>query len=742
MSLGLGSLCALAALACLYFGLRRERSVAWLAAAGASLGLASTAQPVFAAGALALLLPLRWGWWRGRAGGRGLAAVALAFMAVTAIGWVRWPPGFSGWELQSGRFWRNFGAAYLAWPHWSPYFPFIEPARLVGGSPSAPALPGGLLVLLPLGWLAAAVPLLARRSAPAAPGLRRFANATAVFHVGLAVACLGWQSPSSLHGVVLGPTLLILAGLGWVGAWSAIRSGTARRLFGAVGGALAAWSGLAGLLLLSQPHGPLRAAFPGAYRFIAHACDQPASLAERIAGARFGPLDILLEFPPGGNRSLQPLVATGWGPFSDRLSVRCLDGGRIEFGSEHGTAPWGWSPPLPVGRAGVHRVHVEMGSLFPPREAPFFDRFAAAEGDLMASRLRVVVDGQVAFDRSRRFYDASPGTLLVGRERSEPGGVGFAGRIFGWARGAWNAPIAQLAVLGPIRLTVRLPLQPPGGGLPLISVGARGRGGVLFVRFTAPRRIRLGYDQWGVGLVQSADMEIDPIPVHSFGVRLPALQPPNGPPEEEAVRSSLLVEFDGRPVWTARLAASPSGRVLFGRNGIGATSCRMEFPGGVIRGEPFDPAGLEAPKAPDEVEFELQWPRGRVGRREPLVVAGRAGSADLISVEYLAGDRIRFSFDHWGKFIEESPPLAADYDHLHRLEIVLPGLAPPSGRAEFPGRLEVALDGRSVWQSDALFYRTDAGSLALGEDRIGGSSDPEFTGGVAQVALGARPPGD
>jgi putative flippase GtrA len=141
---------------------------------------------------------------------------------------------------------------------------------------------------------------------------------------------------------------------------------------------------------------------------------------------------------------------------------------------------------------------------------------------------------------------------------------------------------------------------------------------------------------------------------------------------------------------------------------------------------------------PGPLRLSFRLPQDRVGLTDPLLVSGAPGKADFVYVQYLAADRIRLGFDHWGTDGVLSPPLTVDPDAVQTLVVstgpLLPGpgvLAPEEEQvvASLRRRLVVMLNGEPVFSRPADFHPARPGSLQVAANLVGGSScGPEFAG--------------
>ena len=287
---------------------------------------------------------------------------------------------------------------------------------------------------------------------------------------------------------------------------------------------------------------------------------------------------------------------------------------------------------------------------------------------------------------------------------------------------------------GAIELDFRMPAAAVHAQ-PLVTTGRPGLGDALFLRWTRPGFVRLGYDHWGSGLVESAELPLTADAEHLMTVEMPSLLPPGSTPEERRCRRDVLVRIDGSLAWAHRVLFHPAlpTEAYVGSNGIESSACEHDFSGGIVwfdrhPGPPVDPAGA------GPVSLRLVLPEGREGFREPLLVLGRTGRADVLLVKYLDGRHVGFAIDHWGSSYRESPPVEVDYGRLHELQVSMPNLQAPGPPAAAAGEAVVRLDGSVVWRDSQEFYGADS-PPDIAVNRIGASTcEAEFTGVLAGIS--------
>ncbi|MDO8539149.1 MAG: hypothetical protein Q7S40_01805 [Opitutaceae bacterium] len=325
------------------------------------------------------------------------------------------------------------------------------------------------------------------------------------------------------------------------------------------------------------------------------------------------------------------------------------------------------------------------------------------------------------------------------------------------ARLAWLAGIRH----GSWEINVVFPRGRIGQTETMLSLGEPPEVDRVFVRYLDETRVQLGFARTAMPELISAPVAIDFGLPHRIIVALGAMLPPPAHPSfdemtaDEARLASRLVriQLDGQRVVQAfrRFAPAESPRVRVGSRSLGDVT-HPRFSGQVIsaRRESLDPATVKtiAAQVPigsraDMFKLTLRFPKDRVGQREPLVVSGATGEGDIVGVEYLAGDRVRFFLDHWGSPLLGSEPVAIDLSAPHVLAIRLPwlGVASAAG-GERGGELRIEVDGVLAWRQRTVGHRADPEEIAFGENPIGGSHcGPNFTGTMLKPELVSSPGG-
>lgn len=592
----------------------------WLALASLCAGLAVGCRPTYLLAAAAFVLGSLWSFARpGRTPSRRRSAemVVAIVLPIATVGlllaWYNYarfgsPTEFGVSYILSGVYEskiEHFRPRYVLWNlyaylfapvEWGRYFPFVREQAIELARPLqhfGMDHPFGLLLNLPFFWLGtiAVAEGWRRRAEPGFGPARALVGALLTAALGTAAMLMGFYAAMARYVGDFGPGLSLLAGIGCFAAAHRVGAVRARSLRVATWGALSAvalFSATVALLFSVQLYGRLRDRNPAAYASLGRWLNEPVHWIERSGGERIGALRFQLAFPtdpvPGAR---EELVRTGFGRDLDRLWVRYPDKEHVEFEFEHAGAPALRSAPIRRG-TGVQSIDLQLGSLAPPATWGGYAGWSDGERAAVLRRLQVKVDGATVLDRLQRFYDASPGTVIVGGGDGSPE---FTGRI------------AEV---------VRVPLRRPERG-------------------------------------------------------------PQSPP---------AIAPDENGVW----------------------------------------------------RFEIRFPEGRGGSREPLIVSGETGRGDFLVVEYLGSERFRLLYDHWGSQSKFGPERRWESGRAYAVEISHPGYAADSvGPVNDPQPLRVRIDGEEYWQVRVPMYHAAAEDRYLGFNPIGGSSCGErFNGVISQ----------
>ena len=142
---------------------------------------------------------------------------------------------------------------------------------------------------------------------------------------------------------------------------------------------------------------------------------------------------------------------------------------------------------------------------------------------------------------------------------------------------AWLARSNYPPLPSTLELRLTLPRENTGTCAPLITTGQTDAGTLLYVRYTGPETVVLGYDSWAVGGPESPEIRIVPGQAEELRVSLPGFTAPTR--VDRKARGRLLVVHAGRTVLDSEVhyhGRTPDA-VHFGENPIGGSITNTRF---------------------------------------------------------------------------------------------------------------------------------------------------------------------
>ncbi len=220
-----------------------ERSIRWLAVASVAYGLALGARPSLLFGSAILLVPVARAWREGRPI-KALLAAATGSIVLIGLGLLLYntlrfdhPLEFGQrYQLSADRqdlaqrfslhyLWFNFRVYFLEPMRWSAHFPYVQEAAV----PPLPSgygkveSPFGILINIPLVWLALAAPLAWCKRSPETRSILRGFMTTAALFLGICAMTVGLFFFACLrYEVDFLPALVLLAVVGILGVERAL----------------------------------------------------------------------------------------------------------------------------------------------------------------------------------------------------------------------------------------------------------------------------------------------------------------------------------------------------------------------------------------------------------------------------------------------------------------------------------------------------------------------------------------
>jgi hypothetical protein len=129
------------------------------------------------------------------------------------------------------------------------------------------------------------------------------------------------------------------------------------------------------------------------------------------------------------------------------------------------------------------------------------------------------------------------------------------------------------------------------------------------------------------------------------------------------------------------------------------------------------------PALPNPLTIDVGLELGEAGRSDPLIVAGRTGTGDFLSVRFLGPDTFHFLYDSWGFPGISSAPVTFKPSERLRLSIEMPALNNVHGNMTPPmDRVRVICDGTSVLDVAVHSYVREPDRIFFGENPLGGTA--------------------
>jgi hypothetical protein len=735
----------------------------WFAAAGWFLGLAIASRPNYLIATPLLIPPLFW-WWRSE-GRRPWRIAVSAIVPLAVIGSLMAWHNYArfGNPLQFGQAYQlsldyesklpHFRAAYVPFTvrthffsaaDWSAYFPFIRRPDL-GEAPAGFTIHRGdvhgILFNFPIAWLAFLSPLALWRRSPSERGLLGawLASVALLFLAGVGLM-LFFFSVLARYQMDFAPAFMLLACVGLLGVERWIRTlnfALSRMPIRTVVTLAAVGSAVFGVLFSLQYEGLLGQNNPALQQKVARRLNHVSAVIERLTGVKHGALEMTLHLPASPPPTGRETLATiGYAPKLDRVIVQYRQDGRVQFGFVPHGSPEQLSRALVLDPSAKHRLRVFAGSLYPPSAHPFFAVKSADEIRRTKRQLRFELDGKPLLVDYRRAVGIESNHLAVGSDAIfDAAHPRFRGSIDGVRRlGSDVLPISRRD--GPfVRVRFALPADPDAACEPLIAFGEAGSAGLLTVSQTASRQVKFGLVAMNGATSESGPFELVPRGVHELVVQFEA--------EGKEGEARMLLWIDGQLLWTPGINSLGELRgVTIGRNVAGNATCMPAFRGTLFSSQ-HDLDGRDPLARPGELSLQVRLPRDRPGKSDPLIVTGSTWAGDLLVIQYVDAQTVRFGLDHWGSAMVWSEPLRVDYSAPLSLAIAMPSLTTVQDATliggAMRGLLSVSVNGRQFWQHAGEFHRAEAEEVSIGRNPIGGTSaGPEFGGDVLSAERVAR----
>ena len=145
----------------------------------------------------------------------------------------------------------------------------------------------------------------------------------------------------------------------------------------------------------------------------------PASFVpyERISqapDAAFGPLALEVKFPRGASGRSEPLVTSGLAGAGNFLYVRYLDDRHVQFGFDHWGVKGLLGEAIEIEPDRWYRLILSMGSLYPPRDDPWFAGQTGAAVQAAKGRVSILLDDRPVLSADSPAHESPAAFVRIG----------------------------------------------------------------------------------------------------------------------------------------------------------------------------------------------------------------------------------------------------------------------------------------------------------------------------------------
>ena len=321
----------------------------------------------------------------------------------------------------------------------------------------------------------------------------------------------------------------------------------------------------------------------GDFAALSYPFNKVAFLTERLAKSGPRAIRLSLALPTDKYGRVEPIVVDGDAGLQDFIYFYYTGPGEIQVGFEATGYGGLVSGPRKLDYSQPHMVDISLGSFLPPDHHPLLQPLSNGEISFARGFVHVEIDHQTFLEGAARLHQTRS-RILIGESPDDAAfGERFTGKLLRverpLLRDAGIYPNWRPSLFGPVALTVKLKPMPVGSRQPLVCLGFRPAGGILFVESLPLGRIRLGWETYNGEPVYSQPIDWSYGQSHRLefhaGSLLPPLDSSVWAPDvamKERVESKRFMRciLDGREAWSLERETpdvSPSS-VVIGRNDL------------------------------------------------------------------------------------------------------------------------------------------------------------------------------
>ena len=322
---------------------------------------------------------------------------------------------------------------------------------------------------------------------------------------------------------------------------------------------------------------------PHDFRVLSTPFNETAFIVEHVLDT--GPRSIRLKliFPHSKYGNVEPIAVIGDAGSQDFVYLYYEGTNSVQVGLESSGNGGPVSAPLSIDYKKPHTIDISLGSFLPPDDHSLLTKMPSSEISFARNYVHIAIDGQFVLDGSAPLHPTR-GRIIIGMSPDDSAfGRQFTGEILNVQRPLLSQtgvfPKWDSQQFGPLQILLKLKPMPIGTRQPLVSVGYRPKGGVLFLESLAFGEVRFGWGQYNQDPIYSEAVNWDYQRAHRIEFTAGSLLPPTessiwSPRKADGQRENMKLVFgvalDGYELWqrTQSIPDASPASVLVGRNGL------------------------------------------------------------------------------------------------------------------------------------------------------------------------------
>jgi hypothetical protein len=297
----------------------------------------------------------------------------------------------------------------------------------------------------------------------------------------------------------------------------------------------------------------------------------------------------------------------------------------------------------------------------------------------------------------------------------------------------FNQPVAWIDDVigrpaGPLAVDIVFAEHPAAAYEPIVTTGVSYEASRIFVQYRGPGRLQFGFTQSGKPNVMSDEFTYEPRRKYRLRIESGAFYPTREHPvftgasdaDVSALKDWVSLRMDEKLLVEARFVvtdASP-GSLQVGTDKV----MGIRFSGSISNPKQMGlPKLIRQKSSGGDVVVTTTFPKTFEGGPQPLLMAGRTGNADFISLRQVDAKNVVFGYESWGAGFWEGAPVSIGAARVGSLRLRLGSMLELDRRSQLGvlrDSVAVWLDGRPVWWRSTLVPVAQPVTIEVGENSI------------------------